>query len=148
MRVAGHPLNRAIFDAMRPRGGIALLNPSCSPEDYGDGEYSNRFVQEVAFLWRRLLNELPDARAWMLYGSPALVHCRSAVIFAISMGVARFAFCLPSEFVRTAFDEGGTQQVRFNHLHIDLPGTWAVMPVPDEKPDWWKYAYLAATVSE
>jgi hypothetical protein len=145
MRVAGHPLNQPIFNALRPPAGKALLNPSCSPQDYDNGEFSKRFIPEVTFLWRRLVNELPDARAWTLYGSPALIHCRSGVIFAISMGVARFAFRLPSDFLRTALDEGGTQQVRFNHLHIDLPGTWVVMPLPEERPEWWKRAYLAAS---
>jgi hypothetical protein len=144
MRVAGHVLNQPIFNAMRPPAGRGLLNPSCSPEDCGTGEYSKKFFEEVAFLWRRLANELPDARAWTLYGSPALIHCRSGVIFAISIGVPRFAFRLPSDFVTTALDEGGTQKVRFNHLRIDLPGTWVVMPERHERPEWWRRAYLMA----
>jgi hypothetical protein len=86
-----HPANEALVRYLRQRGQGRPVPPDCSPETLGNLGTHPDIVQR---LWDELGGRLPPC-AWVVYGTPVLVHPATGVIFAFAQGTGPYALRLP-----------------------------------------------------
>jgi hypothetical protein len=116
----GHPANRGILaylgDSARLQRSVSAAKgtrscpPSCVEDPYMTlGTHPDL----VARLWDELGGTLPVDCRWIVFGTPALVHPDSGVIFAFAGGTHTYAFRLPPRERDRAVAAGATTVHRY-----------------------------------
>jgi hypothetical protein len=110
-----HAANRGILahlaDARRLQrsASVAKEKASCAPEEVADPYMSlGTHPDLLERLWDELGKKLPRECRWVVYGTPALVHPDSGVIFAFGGGTHTYAFRLPKHERDAALAAGAT----------------------------------------
>ena len=65
-------------------------------------------------LWDEVTVKLPVNCQWIVYGTPALVHPRSGIIFAFGGGTHTYAFRLPLPEYQEAIQAGANRIFQFS----------------------------------
>jgi hypothetical protein len=90
-----HPANAALVSYLRQRGHGRRAPPDCSPETLGNLYFNlGTHPDIVERLWHELGGRLPPC-AWVVYGTPVLVHLAIGVLFAFAQGTGPYALRLP-----------------------------------------------------
>jgi hypothetical protein len=110
---AAHPANRGLrrYLEARMRAGFP---PVISPDEL-ERPYDTLGTHPdlVARLWDELGKGLPqDCRA-VFFGTPALIHPASGVVFAFAVGTQTYAFRLPQADRAAALEAGGSRVMRY-----------------------------------
>lgn len=88
---------------------VAKHRRECAPEDVRDAYLTlGGHPELVERLWDELPRDLPQDCRWVVYGTPALVHPNSGIVFAFGGGTHTYAFRLPPERHREARAAGAT----------------------------------------
>lgn len=110
-----HAANRGILaylgDARRLQRSVSVAKEkaSCAPGEVADPYMSlGTHPELVGRLWDELGSKLPRDCRWVVYGTPALVHPDSGVIFAFGGGTQTYAFRLPERERDAALAAGAT----------------------------------------
>jgi hypothetical protein len=92
-----HLANTALARYLRKRGQGRRVPPNCSPETLGNPYFNlGTHPDIVQRLWDELGGRLPPC-AWVIYGTPVLVHPATGVLFGFAQGTGPYALRLPPD---------------------------------------------------
>ena len=83
--------------------------PECAPEDVEEPYLTlGAHPDLVQRLWDELPEKLPQDCRWVVYGTPALVHPDTGIVFGFGGGTHTYALRLPPSTHRDARNAGAT----------------------------------------
>jgi hypothetical protein len=142
-RVAfGSPDNRGVLEHLRKperlqRSVSAAKNAAeCRPEDVDDPYLTlGAHPELVERLWDELPKNLPQDCRWVVYGTPALVHPSTGIIFGFGGGTHTYALRLPPAVIGTARGAGATT-VHSYPAYPELGIAASNLDLADIGPQW------------
>ncbi len=86
-------------------------------------------------LWDELGKALPEDCRWIAWGTPALVHPRTGIIFGFCSGTHAYGLRLPPLRVNEAISKGAVRQLRYPALpKLQIPER--ILNVETFGPGW------------
>mgnify|MGYP001604200792 FL=1 len=129
-------------------------NPPSIPPDsvaapyYGLGTHPDI----VARLWDEITVKLPSDCRWIVYGTPALVHPASGIVFGFAVGSHVYALRLPAREKQKALQSGAAQTHTFSDKSVldakDIGDDWVFGNWLADEIEWCLAARQFAEKSE
>jgi hypothetical protein len=145
-----HPANAGLRRYLEPRlrpGMAAVLSPSEVSRPY---ETLGTHPDLVARLWDEITRELPVDCRLVFFGTPALVHPVSGIVFGFAGGTHSYALRLPPREHAVALLAGAKRihdySARVPSFDLSVVGDeWLFCRWFAEEPAWCRAAYELAT---
>ena len=151
--VIRHPANAALVRYFAPRHGRREQSDVARPEAVKDPYYTlGTHPDLVERLWDELGKALPvDCRA-VFYGTPALIHSASGVMFGFAGGTHTYALRLPPVERAQALDAGATRIMTYPQspaLDVSQFGEeWVLCRWFADEAAWCRAAFDFAALAE
>jgi len=143
--------------AAAPEAISAARRPeSASPDSIEDPYYSLGVHPDLlSWFWDELTVKLPAKCAWIVWGSPVLVHPHSGVVFGFAGGTQTYALRLPLQERELALQAGCRRvwnypaypelKISASTLNLDDIGEeWVFGQFQAQEKDWCLAAFHAA----
>lgn len=109
-----HTANAGLRRYLEPRHQRRGVPPLCRPEDVPNAYYAlGTHPDLVERIWEELARPLPVDCRVVFYGTPALMHPASGVVFAFAGGTHTYAMRLPPDVRAEATRAGATRVTHY-----------------------------------